>query len=131
MNSPTRLLAPLLALCVLASAAPAHKPAGPPARGPARPPHLREPLDAAVRATLQQFAVQNLHTNQLAVTLIDLGDPGQPAQASYRGDTPIYPASVVKLFYLVAAHRWLEDGKIKETEELRRAIRAMIVDSYN
>jgi len=131
MNSPTRLLAPLLALCVLASAAPAQKPAGPPAPDPARSQRLQELLDAAVRATLQQFAAQNLRTNQLAVTLIDLGDPGQAAQASYRGDAPIYPASVVKLFYLVAAHRWLEDGKLKETEELRRAIRDMIVDSYN
>ncbi len=131
MNSPTHLLAPLLALWVLASAAPAQKPAGPPAPDPARSQRLQELLDAAVRATLEKFAAQNLHTNQLAVTLIDLGDPGQAAQASYRGDAPIYPASVVKLFYLVAAHRWLEDGIIKESEELRRAIRDMIVDSYN
>jgi hypothetical protein len=131
MKSPTHLLAPLLALCVLASAAPAQKPAGPPAPDPARSQRLQELLDAAVRATLEQFAAQNLHTNQLAVTLIDLGDPGQPAQASYRGDVPIYPASVVKLFYLVAAHRWLEDGTITDSEELRRAIRDMIVNSYN
>ncbi len=30
--------------------------------------------------------------------------------AHHRGDAPIYPASVVKLFYLVAAHRQMEDG---------------------
>ena len=48
-----------------------------------------------------------------------------------RGSEPIYPASVVKLFYLVAAHRWLEDGKLKDTEELQRALRDMIVDSSN
>jgi beta-lactamase class A len=52
-------------------------------------------------------------------------------RASYRGDERIYPASVIKMFYLVAAHRWLEDGKLKDTEELRRALRDMIVDSYN
>lgn len=42
-----------------------------------------------------------------------------------------YPASVIKLFYLVAAQRWLEEGKLKDTAELRRALRDMIVDSYN
>jgi hypothetical protein len=43
----------------------------------------------------------------------------------------MYPASVIKLFYLVAAHRWLEDGKLPDTPELRRALRDMIVDSSN
>jgi hypothetical protein len=43
----------------------------------------------------------------------------------------IYPASVIKLFYLVAVHRWLEDKKIADTAELRRAMHDMIVDSYN
>jgi beta-lactamase class A len=43
----------------------------------------------------------------------------------------VYPASVIKLFYLVAAHRWLEDGNLADTAELRRALRDMIVDSCN
>jgi beta-lactamase class A len=51
--------------------------------------------------------------------------------ANYRGDAPIYPASVVKLFYLEAAHRWMQDGKINDTPELRRAMKDMIVLSYN
>jgi len=60
-----------------------------------------------------------------------LHDRQRPLGASYRGDAQIYPASVVKLFYLVAAHRWLEDGRLQDTEELRRAMHDMIVDSYN
>jgi len=84
-----------------------------------------------VSATLQQFAVEKLQSNQLAVTLVDLREPQASIQASYRGAVPIYPASVVKLFYLVAAHRWMEDGRVKESDELRRAMRDMIVDSYN
>ncbi len=131
MNLPARSLPLGLALWVLASAAPAQKPAAPPAPDSARSQRLQGLLDKGVRETLEQFAAKNLRTNQLAVTLIDLRDPGQPAQAGYRGQAPIYPASVVKLFYLVAAHRWLEDEKIKESEELRRALRDMIVDSYN
>jgi beta-lactamase class A len=50
---------------------------------------------------------------------------------SFRGNERVYPASVVKLFYLAAAHRWLEDKKIQDTPELRRALKDMIVDSSN
>ncbi len=50
---------------------------------------------------------------------------------SYRGNEVIYPASVVKLFYLVAIHQWLETEKIKPSTELNRAITDMIIDSSN
>src|SRR5467141_3681045 len=88
-------------------------------------------VDGAVHQTLSKFADKQLKPDQLAVTLVDLRDPQHPVRASYRGDAQIYPASVVKLFYLVAVHRWLEDGQLQDTEELRRAMHDMIVDSYN
>ncbi len=50
---------------------------------------------------------------------------------AYRGVERIYPASVVKLFYLVATHEWLEAGMIPTSNELERAMRDMIVDSSN
>jgi hypothetical protein len=50
---------------------------------------------------------------------------------SYRGVERIYPASVVKLFYLVACHEWLETGMIQTSTELERAMQDMIVDSSN
>jgi beta-lactamase class A len=50
---------------------------------------------------------------------------------NYRGVERIYPASVVKLFYLVAVHEWLEKGMIQPSAELDRAVRDMIVDSSN
>ena len=92
---------------------------------------LQAVIDAAVHQTLAKFADKQLKPDQLAVTLVDLRDPQHLIRASYRGDAQIYPASVVKLFYLVAAHRWLEDGKLQDTGELRRALRDMIVQSYN
>jgi hypothetical protein len=55
----------------------------------------------------------------------------RPQGASYRGVECIYPASVVKLFYLVAVQEWLERGMIQGSGELDRAIRDMIVDSSN
>src|SRR5438552_2355373 len=92
---------------------------------------LQQLVNRSVRQTLETFAPKKLETNQIAVTLIDLTDPQKPGQAGYRGSEQIYPASVIKLFYLVAAHRWMEDGKLKDTEEFRRALRDMIVDSLN
>ena len=94
-------------------------------------PRVQEIVDQAVRRALEQSAEKKLGSNELAVTLVDLRDQNQPVQGSCRGGEQIYPASVVKLFYLVAAHRWMEDGRLADTEELRRAMRDMIVDSYN
>lgn len=94
-------------------------------------PQLQAIVDRAVGAALLQFSGQKLETNQLAVTLVDLRDSKRAIQASYRGQEAIYPASVIKLFYLVAAHQWLEEGRLADTEELRRAMRDMIVQSYN
>lgn len=103
------------------SAAPAFQPS----------PRLQAVVDRAVQQTLAQFAPLHLQAEQLAVTLVDLRNPERPEHASYRGVERIYPASVVKSFYLHAAHRWLEDGKLVDTEELRRALHDMIVHSYN
>ena len=88
-------------------------------------------VNRATESALERFQSAKLKPDELAITLIDLGAAGRPAHASYRGDVPIYPASVIKLFYLVAAHRWLEDGRLNDTPELRRALRDMIVDSSN
>jgi hypothetical protein len=91
---------------------------------------LQEVVDEAVGAALRQFATNRLQSDHLAMTLIDLRNTNATT-ASFRGDVPIYPASVVKIFYLAAAHRWMEDGKLTDSEELRRALRDMIVDSSN
>jgi beta-lactamase class A len=88
-------------------------------------------LDGVVRDTLKQFESKGLKADQLAVTVVDLKDTNKLARASYRGDLRIYPASVVKMFYMLAAHQWMEEGKLPDTEELRRAMKDMIVDSGN
>ncbi len=97
----------------------------------ARAASLQELVNEAARTTLTKFADKKLTESQLSITLIDLRDPQHPVTASFRGNERIYPASVVKLFYLGAVHRWLEDKKIQETDELKRAMRDMIVDSSN
>lgn len=92
---------------------------------------LQALVDRAAATALETFKATHLEPSQLAITLIDVRHPTAPQRASYHGEVPIYPASVVKLFYLAAAHRWLEDGRLADTPELRRALRDMIVDSSN
>jgi beta-lactamase class A len=98
---------------------------------PAASPRLQKIVDDAARAALERFREKGFAEKNLAVTLVDLTDPRRVEQASFRGEEPVYPASVVKLFYLVAAERWMEDGRLKETEEVDRALKDMIVESLN
>lgn len=94
-------------------------------------PALQAVAERAAAATLERFRERKLQAGQLALTVVDLRDPQRPASGSARGKAQIYPASVIKLFFLAAAHRWLEDGRLADTAELRRAMRDMIVDSSN
>lgn len=92
---------------------------------------LQDLVNDAAHAALTKFADKKLTEAQLSITLIDLRDAQHQVMASFRGNERVYPASVVKLFYLVAVHRWLEDKKIQPTDELKRAVHDMIVDSSN
>ena len=91
---------------------------------------LQSAVDRAVMDTITEFQGAGLKPGQLALTVIDLRGP-TPARAHYRGDERFYPASVIKLFYLAATHRWLEDKRLADTPELRRAMHDMIIDSSN
>lgn len=98
-----------------------------------------------LEATLAKFST--LARNQIALTWI-IYDPPVPVNTggaltpnafwnhpvrgfNYRGGERIYPASVIKLFYLLAIHEWQQKGMTESSEELERAIRDMIVDSSN
>ncbi len=65
----------------------------------------------AVAEAVEQFGKGGLTPDKIAVTIIDLSDRARPQWASHRGQELIYPASVVKLFYLVAAHHQLGDRR--------------------
>ena len=98
-----------------------------------------------LEATWAEFPT--LAANQIALTWV-VYDPPAPVNTggaltpnafwehpvrgfSYRGGERIYPASVVKLFYLVVVQEWLEKGMSQTSGELNRALRDMIVDSSN
>src|SRR5215212_4454214 len=106
MSPMTKTLILLCALLAIATSTPGQQPS------------LQDLVDRAAKTTLDRFADKKLQENELSITLIDLRDAKRPVTASFRGNERVYPASVVKLFYLVAAHRWLEDKKIEQTPEL-------------
>ncbi|MGC9505405.1 serine hydrolase [Baaleninema sp.] len=106
---------------------------------------LQEYGDRILQATWDAFP--KLSENQIALTWIPYDPPiavntggalsaaefwkYQPRGFHYRGVERIYPASVVKLFYLVAVYEWLEKGMVQPSSELERALRDSIVDSSN
>lgn len=51
--------------------------------------------------------------------------------ASWGGDRQRYPASVVKLVFLIAIEAWLQQELLEDGPELRRALADMIRDSSN
>ena len=64
---------------------------------PIRAEELQKTLEHAVAATVQEFKAKNFKSDQIAVTVRVLRE-GHEEQAAFRGNEPIYPASVVKLF---------------------------------
>ncbi|MEB3357962.1 MAG: serine hydrolase [Synechococcales bacterium] len=106
---------------------------------------LQQAGDRVLEAVWAEFP--RLARNQIALTwivydapvLVNTGGALSPAEFwgrsvrgfSYRGVECIYPASVVKLFYLVAVHEWLEQEMILPSLELDRAVQDMIIDSSN
>jgi beta-lactamase class A len=94
-------------------------------------PDLQEILDSSIQETLRAYPVGNFKPEEIAATLIDLSDPENLRSASINGEKRLYPASVVKMFYMAALERQLEDKKLALTKELERGLRDMIVDSSN
>ncbi len=92
---------------------------------------LQAILDKAVEATIKKFADKGFKSENIAATLIDMRGSGSYPMASYRGEEMIYPASVVKMFYMAALEEWIAEGKFKVTGEIDRGLRDMIVDSSN
>ena len=92
---------------------------------------LQTLVDKAANETMQKFADKNFKAENFAITLIDLRDPQHLKTANFRGEEKIYPASVIKMFYDVAFHQWMADGKLKMTPALERVEKDMIVISSN
>lgn len=92
---------------------------------------LQAILNTSIAEVVSSYPSGSFKPEEIAATLIDLRDPKNLKWANYRGEAPIYPASVVKMFYMAALHQQIQDGKVTETQELGRGLKDMIVDSSN
>ena len=78
----------------------------------------------AAETSLKDF--RRLTADNLALSVIDVTKADAPIRADYHGDASFYPASLVKLFFMVETYR---EGKL--TPEIERALREMISVSDN
>ena len=92
-------------------------------------PELQAQLDRAVDRL--EATDPNLDEASLRVAVIDLQGKGAPRLAERHGDEPVYPASVVKFVYLMAAYAWQEEGRLTIDPDFDRTLEAMIYRSSN
>ncbi len=92
-------------------------------------PALQAFLDRTVDARLAHDAP--LRRAEVGVALLDLSGDGPPRLAARDGARPIYPASVVKFVYLMAAYAWQERAVLRIDAELDDALTHMIRESSN
>lgn len=88
-------------------------------------------LDGVIMDQLKNYPNDSFKQTDVAATLITVRDPKEFLTGSFRGAEKIYPASVVKMFYMNALERQLEDGKVTITPEMTRGLKDMIVVSSN
>src|SRR5256714_7431146 len=81
-------------------------------------------ITRAAEASLKDFP--RLTADNLALSVIDLTKPDVSVRADYHGNAPFYPASVIKLFFMVETYH---QGKL--TPEIERALHEMIQVSDN
>lgn len=86
--------------------------------------NLSAALRRAAGASLKEFP--KLTADNLALSVVDLTKPESMIRAEYQGDVPFYPASLVKLFFMVEV---FHQGHL--TAEIERALREMIQVSDN
>jgi beta-lactamase class A len=137
MLKPTRILSILVASCLLVSVLAAQK--GRDKIEIVKPKVYAAPvieLSQSLRSILDKAVAEvitagKFKPGEMAATVIDLRDPARWTTASFEGERQLYTASVVKMFYMAALERQLEDGKIVMTKELERGLKDMIVDSSN
>ncbi len=104
-------------------------------RAVAQEPRRVEFLDRMVADAVAQSVAETgagaVAPGEVWAAVIDCRDPRDPRMGSLRGGEPVYPASVVKLCYMVAAYDQCRRGLLPLDESLRRDLDRMIVVSDN
>lgn len=97
---------------------------------PVEDPELSAIVEAAARQAVETAGNGDVAIEEVWATVIDLRG-ASPRIGSWQGSEPVYPASVVKLCYLVAAHHQVSTGQLAMDAALREDLHAMITVSDN
>lgn len=98
---------------------------------------LRETIDDDLQKKLEAQLNKNktwmalIKKKQMAVGLVDLTDPENPRFARMNGQTMMYAASLPKIAILLAAYVAIDEGRLKETAEVKKDMNLMIRKSSN
>ena len=74
-------------------------------------PGLQTFLDETVESL--RASDQALQRQEIRAALIDLPTDRRPGLARWNGVSPVYPASVPKFVYLMAAYHWRDEGQLE------------------
>lgn len=88
-------------------------------------PSLATRARRAAEATLAAYP--KLKADDLAISIIDVTQPHLVARGDYHGDTPMYPASVIKLFFMADVYQMRK----QYMGDVGRALKEMMVVSDN
>lgn len=88
-------------------------------------PRIESAVRAAAEATLRDFP--KLKADDLAITVVDVTNDRLPARGDYHGNAAMYPASVIKLFFMTDVYL----TKKEKIGDVDRALKEMIVVSDN
>jgi beta-lactamase class A len=85
-------------------------------------------LDNIVKELVNLATKQDLPKDKLSITLIDIN---KKSISGYQQHIPRYPASVVKLFWMVALEAQINQGLISNNKYIKTDLEAMILKSDN
>lgn len=92
-------------------------------------PQLQAFFDHTIEAL--RAADPGLRHQKIRAAVIDLPVQGPARLADWNGDSPVYPASVPKFVYLMAAFAWRDAGTLQIDAEVDRDLRQMVYASSN
>jgi beta-lactamase class A len=92
-------------------------------------PELQAFVDTSVAALRETDPA--LRRQTVRVAIIDLPTTGPARLAHWNGTSPVYPASVPKFVYLMAAFAWRDAGRLEIDPTFDRELREMVYASSN
>jgi beta-lactamase class A len=105
---------------------------------PAPVPRRDARLDALMGKIAKDLTAKRGRTHsrdKVAAAIVDLGrsdnPPALPTMGSWRGDELIYPASVVKVFYMAATYEWARAERLTLSSKVSYDLKIMIGPSSN